>query len=115
MDNIKLKKYLEYKKLTAFQKKVLSAISKIPKGEVRSYKWVARRIKHPDSFRAVGQALKRNPFPVMIPCHRVVRNDLKLGGFAFGKRRKQKLLEKEGLTVRNGIVIIQMRPQLMER
>ena len=84
--------------LTRFQWKVLEVTAKIPLGETRSYKWVARQVGSPKAVRAVGQALKRNPFPVTIPCHRVVREDGSLGGYSGGSlSQKAKLLaiEKE--------------------
>ena len=98
-------------KLTPFQKRVLLATCKIPKGQVRSYKWVAKEAGSPKSFRAVGQALKINPFPITIPCHRVVKNDCALGGFALGAKKKEELLLKEGLTVAKGVVIINRRKE----
>ena len=70
--------------LTQFQKKVYRAILDIPSGEVRSYKWVASKIGKPAASRAVGQALKRNPYTVIIPCHRVVKADGTIGGYAKG-------------------------------
>lgn len=85
-------------KLTSFEWEVLSATLKIPLGETRSYKWVARQISRPKAVRAVGQALRKNPFPLIIPCHRVVRSDGSLGGYAghYSKRKEQLLnLEKE--------------------
>lgn len=86
----------QHKELTKFQWKVLSATSTIPLGETRSYQWVAREIGSPKAVRAVGQALRRNPYPVIIPCHRVIHVNGSLGGYAgrFGKRKAQ-LLNKE--------------------
>src|SRR3989344_8452173 len=82
--------------LTKFQWKVLEATMAIPLGETRSYQWVARRIGSPKAARAVGQALRRNPYPVVIPCHRVIRADGSLGGYAGGSGgRKAVLLKKE--------------------
>lgn len=83
-------------KLTRFQWKVLFVTANIPIGETRSYKWVARKAGSPNAARAVGQALKKNPYPVTIPCHRVIREDGTLGGYSGGSRRKKaKLLEIE--------------------
>ena len=84
------------RKLTPFQWKVLAAVLSIPLGETRSYKWVAERIGKPKAVRAVGQALKKNPYPLIIPCHRVIREDGSLGGYA-GRydRRKENLLKTE--------------------
>jgi len=87
------------KRLTSFQRRVYETVSTIPAGQVRSYKWVAEEIGSPGSYRAVGQALKKNPFIGKVPCHRVVRSDGNLGGFAKGKRRKKQLLQSEGVDV----------------
>ncbi|MCM8766309.1 MAG: MGMT family protein [Candidatus Omnitrophica bacterium] len=81
--------------LTEFQKKVYSVVKKIPCGEVRTYKWVAEKIGKPYAYRAVGQALKRNPYLGVIPCHRVIRSDGKLGGYSQGLKKKLFLLKKE--------------------
>ena len=69
----------------------------IPRGQVRSYEWIARTIGHPRAARAVGTALSRNKLPIMIPCHRVIRKNGELGGFAYGVSMKRKLLELEGV------------------
>lgn len=85
------------KNFTEFEKKVYEAVSNIPKGEVRSYGWVARAIGRPRSYRAVGNALNKNLYPEIIPCHRVIRSDGSIGGYAKGMRAKRKLLMAEGL------------------
>lgn len=81
--------------MTPFEKRVYSAVLSIPLGEVRTYKWVACRTGRPKAVRAVGQALKRNPYPLVIPCHRVVASDNKLGGYALGVKKKKMLLALE--------------------
>ena len=81
--------------MTEFQKKVYTAVVKIPLGQTRSYKWVAEKIGKPEASRAVGQALNRNPFPLLIPCHRVVQSDKSPGGFRWGTSKKMKLLALE--------------------
>ncbi len=82
--------------LTRFQWKVLEVTAKIPIGETRSYKWVAEKAGSPKAVRAVGQALKKNPYPVTIPCHRVIRSDGSLGGYSAGSQaKKAKLLAVE--------------------
>lgn len=79
---------------TDFQKKVWSEISKIPFGETKNYTEIAEAIEKPRAIRAVANACGKNPFPVLVPCHRVVgKNDI--GGYAFGVEVKRKLLEKE--------------------
>ena len=84
--------------LTKFEWKVLDAAMKIPLGETRSYKWVAQKIGSPKAVRAVGQALRKNPYPLIIPCHRVIKEDGSPGGYAgrYGKKKEQLLnMEKE--------------------
>ncbi|MDD5237231.1 MAG: MGMT family protein [Candidatus Omnitrophica bacterium] len=82
--------------MTPFAKKVYKAVLTIPLGEVRTYKWVARKIGKPAAVRAVGQALKNNPYPLLIPCHRVVSSGGSLGGYAWGgEKRKRALLNLE--------------------
>lgn len=83
--------------LTPFQQAVLSACAKIPQGQTRTYSQLAQAIGRPRAARAVGNALAKNPFAPVIPCHRVVRSDGKLGGYsaAGGKKRKRLLLKME--------------------
>ena len=80
---------------TAFQQRVWQALRKIPVGKTVSYSQIARRIKAPNSVRAVAQACAANPLAVAIPCHRVVRNDGTLSGYRWGVERKRALLERE--------------------
>jgi len=80
---------------TSFQKKVWNALEKIPYGETRSYEWVARKIGIPRASRAVGNAVGANPISIVIPCHRVIRKDGRLGGYGYGAAMKKKLLEIE--------------------
>ena len=80
---------------TAFQKQVWQALQKIPYGETRTYRDIAREIGKPDAVRAVGTACGANPVALIIPCHRVLRSDGGLGGYEWGLERKKKLLEQE--------------------
>ncbi|MFH2138187.1 MAG: MGMT family protein [Candidatus Omnitrophota bacterium] len=80
---------------TPFEKAVLKAACEIKPGQVRTYKWVAERIGHPNAQRAVGQALKKNPLPLLIPCHRVVACGGNLGGYSLGTQFKKELLDFE--------------------
>ena len=80
---------------TPFQKKVWSALAKIPYGQTRSYKEIARAIGYPKAFRAVGNANGRNSIPLIIPCHRVIENNGGLGGFGHGIEVKRRLLDFE--------------------
>lgn len=81
--------------LPEFQRRVLKAALRIPFGEARSYAWIARRIDRPRATRAVGTALACNPVPFIVPCHRVLRTDGGLGGYALGLPLKRRLLEFE--------------------
>lgn len=81
--------------MTPFAKKIYRVVSKIPIGEVRTYKWVAQKAGKPAASRAVGQILKRNPYPLIIPCHRVINSDNKIGGYVFGANKKKALLDME--------------------
>lgn len=81
--------------MTRFEEKVYKVVKNIPKGKVLTYKEVARLIGHPLAFRAVGNALNKNPFKEM-PCHRVIKSDGSIGGYAKGTKNKIRLLKKEG-------------------
>ena len=85
--------------LTPFERAVLMKTLEIPSGEVRPYGWVAREIGRPRAVRAVGSALGRNPVPVLIPCHRVVRSDGQLGNYGLGVPMKRTLLSAEGVDI----------------
>ena len=82
---------------TLFQKKVWLELSKIPKGETRTYKEIAIAIGHSKSARAVANACGKNPQPIKIPCHRVIRSDGKLGGYSAqgGTAAKLRILKEE--------------------
>jgi len=84
-------------RLTPFQKDVLMVTADIPLGQVRPYRWIAYRIGKPGASRAVGNTLNANPYPLRIPCHRVVREGGSIGGFARGRRAKRRLLASEGI------------------
>ncbi|MFH1593173.1 MAG: MGMT family protein [Candidatus Omnitrophota bacterium] len=85
--------------LTGFERNVYKAVLEIPRGEARSYKWVADRIGCPKAYRAVGRALNKNPYIGTVPCHRVIKSDGSIGGFSKGTARKRMLLKREGLDV----------------
>ena len=77
---------------TSFQCEVWEATRLIPYGETRSYTWVAEQTERPGAVRTVGQALARNPLPIIVPCHRVLNIDGKLGGYSGGTAIKRQLL-----------------------
>ncbi|MFC2001635.1 methylated-DNA--[protein]-cysteine S-methyltransferase [Chloroflexota bacterium] len=82
---------------TAFQRQVWEITRLIPYGETRSYTWVAEQIMKPKAVRAVGQALGKNPLPIIIPCHRVLASNGRLGGFTGGIEMKKYLLHLEAM------------------
>jgi len=91
---------LDLSGFSLFEKEVYLATLTIPYGETRSYGWLAKAIGRPRACRAVGSALGRNPIPVVIPCHRVIRGDGSLGGFSAGLLWKKRLLALEGVECR---------------
>ncbi|HEY3203697.1 MAG TPA: methylated-DNA--[protein]-cysteine S-methyltransferase [Thermoanaerobaculia bacterium] len=83
--------------LSEFERAVLMKALEIPSGEVRPYSWIAKEIGRPGAVRATGSALAKNPVPLLIPCHRVVRSDGHIGNYSMGgPRNKRTLLEIEG-------------------
>ena len=86
---------------TKFQVKIWVFLKKIPKGSVKTYTEVAKAIGKPLAIRAVANAIAKNPYPIQIPCHRVIRSDGSLGGYSGtgGVKKKKNLLKKEGIIV----------------
>jgi O-6-methylguanine DNA methyltransferase len=84
--------------VTEFERAVLLKALEIPRGELRTYGWIAAQIGHPGAVRAVGTALRKNPVPLLIPCHRVVRSDGAIGQYALGgSDAKRVVLASEGI------------------
>ena len=86
---------LDLSQATHFQRQVWEITRLIPYSETKSYTWIAGQIKRPKAVRAVGQALARNPLPIVVPCHRVLNIDGKLGGFSGGVEMKRRFLSLE--------------------
>jgi O-6-methylguanine DNA methyltransferase len=100
---------LDLRRLSPFEREVLGKATEIPRGEVRPYGWIAREIGRPAAVRAVGSALGRNPIPLLIPCHRVVRESGEPGQYLFGSEAKRTLLGAEGVplaTLENGARLV---------
>jgi len=93
---IEFESSIDLSKYTPFQSAVFTAARSIPYGETRSYRWIAKKIGNPKGVRAVGQALKLNKIPLIIPCHRIIEENGRLGGFSFGIKWKERLLQLEG-------------------
>lgn len=90
---------LDVGELSVFERSVLDVTSRIPAGQVRPYGWVAREAGRPSAVRAAASVLARNPVPLLVPCHRVVRGTGALGDYMYGAERKRELLAAEGLDV----------------
>lgn len=89
---------VDLRSVTAFQASVLRVAARIPRGEVRPYAWLAHEVERPRAVRAVGSTMARNPVPLIIPCHRVVRSDGHVGAYSLGgSHNKHELLTREGL------------------
>ena len=84
-------------KITQFQQSVYDFVKTIPKGKTATYKEVAAAIGRPKAYRAVGNSLNHNPQMGIIPCHRVIRSNGQIGGFALGADKKLELLKRESL------------------
>lgn len=103
--NVSFDKVLDMHGATAFQRRVWEITRTIPRGHTMTYGEIARRAGSPGAARAVGQAMAHNPWPVIVPCHRVVGHDGRLTGFGGGLAMKQRMLEMEGA------LLIAERPQ----
>lgn len=88
---------------TPFQRDVWRITKLIPYGQTRSYQWVAAQMGKPGAARAVGQALGKNPLPIIVPCHRVVASNGGMGGFTGGTEMKKNFLALEGINPPYGI------------
>ncbi len=89
-----------------FAQKVFQVVSKIPHGKVMTYAAVAKAAGRPRAYRAVGNVLNKNPRPIEIPCHRVVKSDGKVGGYVGGIYKKVRLLQQEGIPIYNNRIAI---------
>lgn len=101
--NISSEIELSFEGLSEFCKEVLKLTMKIPKGRVLSYGELSKLL-NTRAYRAIGKALANNPFPIIIPCHRVIKSDRSLGGYIGGKKLKEILLRIEGVEIVNGRV-----------
>ncbi len=90
--------------MTIFENKVLSLVSKIPIGKVSTYQLIAAKIGNKSLARAVGNALHKNPCLIKVPCHRVIKSNGSIGGYAKGLAKKAQLLQNEGIIIKGGNV-----------
>jgi len=85
--------------------KVYRKLLQVPKGKVTTYRELANAVGLKNGQRIIGMIMKKNPFPVIVPCHRVVKSDGKIGGYAYGKNVKSKMLTNEGIKIKDGEII----------
>ena len=85
--------------------KVYKKLLQVPEGKITTYSDLARAVGVIDGQRAIGNIMKKNPFPVVVPCHRVVKSDGKIGRYTYGERVKSRMLANEGIKIKNGKII----------
>lgn len=86
-------------------KKIYKKLLEVPKGKITTYGDLAKAVGMKNGQRAVGKIMNKNPFPVIIPCHRVVKSDGKVGGYAYGEEIKSSMLTREGIQIKNGKIL----------
>ena len=86
-------------------KKIYKKLLEVPEGKVTTYGDLAKAVGITNGQRAVGKIMNKNPFPVIIPCHRVVKSDGKVGGYAYGEKIKTNMLKNEGIKIKNGKIL----------
>jgi len=86
-------------------KKIYKKLLEVPEGKITTYGELAKAVGFTNGQRAVGKIMNKNPYPVIIPCHRVVNSDGKIGGYAYGEEIKINMLENEGIKIKNGKIL----------
>lgn len=104
---------LDFSGATEFQRRIYRRLLQIPHGRIVSYGDIADELGEPGAARAVGQAVGANPLPIVVPCHRVVRSDGRLGGYAGGLVRKVTLLRLEGIDVEGPRAASKVHPEVL--
>jgi methylated-DNA-[protein]-cysteine S-methyltransferase len=106
-ENLKVefsKMKLDLAQFTDFERSVMEKTREIPYGMVTTYAELARAVGNVRAARAVGNTMARNPIPIVVPCHRVIKSDLTIGEYTHGKEKKEALLKAEGVVFENGRV-----------
>ena len=85
--------------------KVYKKLLQVPEGKVTTYSDLAKAVGLKNGQRVIGTIMKKNPFPVIVPCHRVVKSDGKVGGYAYGEKIKSRMLANEGIKIKDGKII----------
>ena len=86
-------------------KKVYKKLLEVPEGKITTYGELAKAVGLKNGQRVVGKIMNKNPYPVIIPCHRVVKSDGKIGGYAYGEEIKSDMLTREGIVIKNGKIL----------
>ena len=89
----------------SLDKLVYKKLAEVPPGKITTYMELAKAVGIKNGQRAIGQIMKKNPYPVIIPCHRVVKSDGKVGGYAYGYKVKANMLQKEGIKIKDGKIL----------
>ena len=87
------------------EKKIYKKLLEVPKGQITTYGELAKAVGLKNGQRAVGRIMNKNPYPVIIPCHRVVMSNGKVGGYAYGENIKTNMLNDEGIKIENGKIL----------
>lgn len=87
------------------EERIYKKLLEVPKGKITTYGELAKAVGMKNGQRAVGRIMNKNPYPVIIPCHRVVKSDGKVGGYAYGEDIKSNMLSKEGVQIKNGKIL----------
>ena len=87
------------------EEKVYKKLLEVPKGKVTTYRELAKAIGLKNGQRVIGRIMNKNPYPVIVPCHRVIKSDGKIGGYAWGEKVKAKMLSNEGIRIKNGKIL----------
>jgi methylated-DNA-[protein]-cysteine S-methyltransferase len=88
-----------------FEEKVYKKLLEVPPGKVTTYGELAKAVGLQNGQRLIGKIMNKNPYPVIVPCHRVVKSDGKIGGYAWGEKVKANMLTKEGIKIKNSKII----------
>ena len=89
----------------SLDKKIYKKLLEVPKGKITTYGELAKAVGLKNGQRAVGKIMNKNPYPVIIPCHRVIKSDGKIGGYAYGEEIKSNMLAREGIVIKNGKIL----------
>jgi len=87
------------------EQKIYKKLLEVPKGQITTYGELAKAVGLKNGQRVIGKIMNKNPYPVIVPCHRVVMSTGKVGGYAYGEHIKIKLLNDEGIQIKNGKII----------